>query len=74
MTTFIVQVRDMKLRMWGNQTEVTAETPEQAAEQSAGERLTGIAGARADLRARVWAVPFGSRPAIPFYVLAPASA
>jgi hypothetical protein len=67
MTVFIVQLRNPVTRMWGNQAEVMAETAKEAAENLAGCELREGAGDRADLRARVWTVPFGSRPEIPFY-------
>jgi hypothetical protein len=68
MSVFIVQLRNPTTRMWGNQAEVMAESPKEAAESAAGCPLREGTGGRADLRARVWAVPFGTQPEIPFYV------
>lgn len=73
MTVFIVQLRNPATKMWGNQAEITAENPKAAAESAAGCTLREGAGGRADLRARVWPVPFGTQPEIPFYVCEPAS-
>jgi hypothetical protein len=73
MTVFIVQLRNPVTRMWGNQAEVTAETAKEAAESAAGCTLRGGVGGRADLRARVWATPFGTQPEIPFYACETAS-
>ena len=73
MATFIVQLRDIRERRWGNQSEVAAGSAKEAAEQVAGEPLHQGTGARAELRARVWPTPFGSQPDIPFYVEVPQS-
>ena len=66
MTVFIVQLRNPATRMWGNQAEVTSETARQAADDAAGCQLRTGAGSREELRARVWAVPFGSKPEMLF--------
>ena len=72
MSTFIVQLRNSETRSWGNQTEMSAESAHEAAEQAAGASLHFGPGERVHLRARVWAMPFGSRADIPFYeALAP---
>ncbi|WP_375461883.1 hypothetical protein [uncultured Enterovirga sp.] len=71
MTTFIVQLRSTETRSWGNQAEVQADSAAEAAEQEAGESLRQGAGVRSDLRARVWATPFGSQPEISFYRVPP---
>jgi hypothetical protein len=68
--TFIVQLRNGEARSWGNQAEVSAESPKQAAEQVAGGFLRSGPGERIHLRARVWPTPFGSSPDIPFYEVA----
>ncbi len=67
MDTFIVQLRCAEARSWGNQTEISAESPQEAAQQVAGRSLQPGPGQREDLRARVWPTPFGSRTGIPFY-------
>jgi hypothetical protein len=67
MTVFIVQLRNPATRMWGNQAEVTADSPQQAADSAAGYPLHASGGTREDLRARVWELPFGSKPEMHFY-------
>jgi hypothetical protein len=67
MDTFIVQLRNAQARSWGNQTQISAGSPQDAAQQVAGRGLQPGPGQRDDLRARVWPTPFGSRPGIPFY-------
>lgn len=64
---FVVKLRDVSSRMWGNQVEIRASSALEAAEMATGERPLLEAGIRNDLRARVWATPFGSRPDVPFY-------
>lgn len=66
-TPFVVKLRDCGTRMWGNQVEVLASSPRDAAEIVSGERLRGGSGDRANLRARVWKLPFGSAPDIHFF-------
>lgn len=66
--TFVVKLRNLQTRSWGDQTEVSASSAQDAAEQLAGDRLVGGFGDRSDLRARVWATPFGSKPDTAFYV------
>lgn len=68
--TFVVKLRDMRTRSWGDQTEVVAASALAAAEGLAGEPLLAAPGERANLRARVWATPFGSQPDIAFYAVA----
>jgi hypothetical protein len=67
MTVFIVQLRNPETKMWGNQAEVTADSAQQAADEAAGCQLHAGGGSREDLRAKVWAVPFGSKPEMLFY-------
>lgn len=64
---FVVKLRDGGTRMWGNEVEVMASSPQDAAELVAGERLLGGQGERANLRARVWTLPHGSVPEIHFF-------
>jgi hypothetical protein len=64
---FIVQLRNGETRTWGNQAEIGAVSAQKAAEQLAGRGLRPGPGDRMNLRARVWPMPFGSRPDIPFY-------
>lgn len=66
--TFVVKLRNLQTRSWGDQTEVSASSAQDAAEQMAGSPLVGGFGDRSDLRARVWAMPFGSKPDTAFYV------
>jgi hypothetical protein len=66
--TFVVKLRNATTRMWGNQIEVRAASAADAAEDVAGEHLVEGGGVRADLRASVWATPFGSTPCRMFYV------
>jgi hypothetical protein len=66
--TFVVKLRNPTTRMWGNQIEVRAASAADAAEDVAGEQLVESGGERADLRASVWATPFGSTPCRMFYV------
>ena len=68
LVTFVVKLRNLQTRSWGDQTEVSASSAQDAAEQLAGDRLVGGFGDRSDLRARVWATPFGSKPDTAFYV------
>lgn len=68
-TTFVVKLRNMESRIWGNQSEIVADTAIDAAEWAAGESLVSAIGDRTKLRARVWQTPFGSIPDVPFYVL-----
>ena len=66
--TFIVKLRDIETRSWGNQTEIVAASARDAAEQATGgEQLLEGPGERANLRARVWETPFGSAPDLSFY-------
>ena len=67
-STFVVKLRDIGTRMWGNQTEVVATSAQAAAEAVAGEQLHAAVGERANLRARVWLTPFGAHPDVAFYV------
>ncbi len=67
METFIVKLRSIETRSWGNETEVTAASAKEAGEREAGEPLREAVGERADLRARVWPTPHGSAPEIFFY-------
>jgi hypothetical protein len=64
---FIVQLRNAESKSWGNQTEISAGSPREAAQQVAGRGLQPGPGERESLRARVWPTPFGSRTGIPFY-------
>lgn len=64
---FVVKLRDCGTRMWGNQIEVLAASARDAAELVSGERLRGGSGDRANLRARVWTLPFGSAPDVHFF-------
>ncbi|MDB5590901.1 hypothetical protein [Enterovirga sp.] len=64
---FIVKLRNPGTRSWGNQTEVLALTAKDAAEDVSGERLIQGGVDRAQLRARVWAAPYGSAPDLMFY-------
>jgi hypothetical protein len=67
-STFVVKLRDALTRSWGNEHEVIAASPREAAEQVAGgEHLLEGPGERADLRARVWMMPYGSTPDLSFY-------
>ena len=67
-STFVVKLRDALTRSWGNEHEVIAASPREAAEQVAGgEHLLEGPGERADLRARVWMTPYGSTPDLSFY-------
>lgn len=72
-SAFAVKVRDLTTRSWGDQTEVLAKSAKAAAEDVTGEALVEGPGERANLRARVWPIPFGSQPDIPFYAAAPAA-
>lgn len=72
MGRFVVRLRDPGAGMWGNETEISADTARDAAEQVAGTFLVQGFGVRADLRARVWPTPVGSKPDIPFYLPAKA--
>ena len=67
MDIFIVQLRNAEARSWGNQTEISAGSAQEAAQQVAGRGLKPGPGAREDLRARVWPTPYGSRTGIPVY-------
>lgn len=67
MDTFIVKLRSLESRSWGNEMEISAETAKEAGERAAGEPLREAVGVRADLRARVWPTPHGSAPDILFY-------
>lgn len=67
MDIFIVQLRNADAGSWGNQTEISAASPQEAAQQVAGRGLHPGPGQRENLRARVWPTPFGSRTGIPFY-------
>lgn len=67
MDTFIVKLRSLETRSWGNETEVVALSAKEAGEREAGEPLREAVGVRADLRARVWPTPHGSAPEIFFY-------
>ena len=67
MAKFIVQLRSYETRSWGNQAEVDAASATEAAEQAAGEPLLQGEGERGNLRARVWEMPFRTRPEIMFY-------
>src|SRR3954471_18219642 len=65
---FVVKLRDVLTRSWGNEHEVIAASAREAAEQVAGgEHLLEGPGQRADLRARVWMTPYGSTPDLSFY-------
>ena len=67
-STFVVKLRDPLTRSWGNEQEVVAASVREAAEQLAGgEHLLEGPGERADLRARVWKMPYGSAPDLSFY-------
>ncbi len=67
-STFIVKLRNPGTNSWGNETEVIAASPRQAAEQVAGgEHLLEGPGERSNLRARVWKAPHGSSPDLSFY-------
>ena len=67
-STFVVKLRDALTRSWGNEREVIAASAREAAEQVAGgEHLLEGPGERADLRARVWMMPYGSTPYLSFY-------
>lgn len=68
--TFVVKLRSPESRSWGDQIEVLAASPQAAAEGVAGVPLHPAPGDRANLRARVWATPFGSQPDIAFYAKA----
>ena len=68
MSLFVVKLRDLRTRSWGDQEELDAGSAHAAAEAVAGERLIAGPGERTNLRARVWPAPFGSQPDIPFYV------
>jgi hypothetical protein len=66
---FVVKLRDVRTRSWGNETEVVATTALEAAERvAAGEHLLEGPGERSRLRARVWKTPYGSVPEMLFYV------
>ena len=66
--TFVVKLRDTLTCSWGNEHEVIAASAREAAEQLAGgEHLLEGPGERADLRARVWKMPYGSAPDLSFY-------
>lgn len=67
MANFVVKLRNLESRSWGNEAEIDAGSAKEAAEQVAGEPLRAAVGVRADLRARVWPTPFGSQPEILFY-------
>ena len=70
---FVVKVRNLESRSWGDQVEVKANSAKDAAESVSGESLIVGPGDRARLRARVWPTPFGSQPDIPFYASSSAS-
>jgi hypothetical protein len=65
-STFLVKLRSIETRSWGNQTEIAATSERDAAEQLTGERLLDL-GDRAELRARVSRTPSGSHPDVLFY-------
>ena len=65
--SFVVKLRSIETKSWGNQVEILAASAQAAAEQVAGETLVQGLNDRASLRARVWATPFGSQPEVLFY-------
>ena len=67
MPTFIVKLRSLSTKSWGNQEEVEAGSALEAAQRVSGETLREGSGAREHLRARVWVTPFGSQPDVQFY-------
>lgn len=66
-SVFAVKVRSPRTKSWGDLTEVVAVSAKVAAEELVGSPLREGPGERADLRARVWATPFGTSPDIPFF-------
>ena len=68
MAMFIVRLRNRETRSWGNEETVTADSALDAAQSVAGEPLRQGGGDRQALRARVWAMPYGTGPDIHFYV------
>lgn len=72
MPTFIVKLRSLSTKSWGNQEEVEAGSALEAAQRVSGETLRQGAGERDRLRAKVWATPFGTQPEVQFYLDGPA--
>lgn len=68
MPTYIVKLRSLSSRSWGNQEEVEAESPLEAAEKASNETLRQGSGERDRLRAKVWTPPFDTSAAMQFYV------
>lgn len=68
MPTFVVKLRSLSSKSWGNEEEVEAASALEAAQKAAGEALRQGSGDRDRLRARVWTVPVGTQPDVQFYL------
>lgn len=68
MPTYIVKLRNLTSRSWGNQEEVEAASPLEAAQKASNETLREGSGKREWLRAKVWALPFDTSSSMNFYL------